>query len=262
MIAINGISKIEGTSPHNDVNVVVQDSTSPAIASLFSKEVSAFTLASDTPMSTIDTLYYTFTATTGHGLSDDPASKIILLDIVGDREFIAIVKEVTGDVIRLDRPIDHVFPASTSLCRIITQDMNVDGSVTPQIFTIRAGVNPTDYTAIALTMLNNTAMDDSTFGGLGKLTNGLVLRIVDGYQKTIFNFKTNADIKSFMSGIYSDKAPSGFFSFNAEVRTRDTFGVVLRVSGNSAIQWIVQDDLRGLDELTSSVMGSGTVGEE
>jgi hypothetical protein len=247
-----------GQNRNNPYFAVIVNRTTPTVDALFAKSISNFTLAADTSASGLTTLVYDFTASPLHGIAID--DEIILLDPSSDRSLQAVVVDVVGDVITVDRPIDHAFPAASTLGRIVTTNMAVDGSVAPQIFTIRAGIIPRDIVRFILTILStaNPSMDDGRFGNLAALTNGLVLRIMDGYQETIFNFKTNLEIKQFCFDFsYSDAAPAGQAGAVARMTFagQDKHGVALRISGNDAIQWIVQDDLTGLDALRVSAQG-------
>jgi hypothetical protein len=238
------------------VPVNIQDQTSGSIDSYFNRELGSFTLASDTVASGLTTLNYVFEAAASHGLA--PGSEILLLDVAGDVALQAVVIGVSTNTISIDRPIDHAFPVATTLGRLVSSNMNVDGSSTPVIYTYRAGAAPNDITRYILTMLGSTAMDDGKFGDLAALTRGLILRIYNGVHLTVFNFKTNLDIKQFCYDVnYAEKAPAGNTGLTARMTFggQDKHGVVHRISGSNAIQWIVQDDLRGLDRLKSAVEG-------
>jgi hypothetical protein len=247
-----GTDQLACVESNGGLAVNIQDQTSETIDAYFVRELSSFTLAADTPMSTTTTLEYDFTATGGHGISI--GNELILLDIVSDRSLQAVATNVVGDVITLDRPIDHVYPSATSLARITSSDMAVDGSVTPVIFTVRAGVDPIDGVRTFLTGLSTSSMDYTRFMGRDPLPNGLVFRIVNGFQKTIFNFKTNREIAQFCYDVNLEgKAPAGQFGLAVRITFggQDKHGVVLRVSGDSVIQWIVQDDLTSAEDITA-----------
>ena len=212
--------------------VNLQDQITPPLDSLFVEALSNFTLSADTGVSSTDTLVYTFEATAAHGLII--GNELILLDPVGDRSLQAIVVGVATNTITIDRPIDHLFPAASTLGRITNSNMNVIGSIaSPRIFTIRGGLNPDDFTRFLLTMTDDSSMDDGRFGGIPALTNGLVFRIVSDYQKTIFNFKTNQDINQFCFDTrYAPKAPSGLFGFSGRISFNgpSKHGVPLRIT--------------------------------
>lgn len=240
--------------------VILQDQTTPPIDALFSQSISNFTLAADATVSTVTVLNYSFTATTGHGIII--GDELLLLDVLADRSLQCEVINVVGDVITIDRPIDHAYSAAGTLGRIVTTQLAVTGSLaSPQIFSIRAGETPSDHVRFIITMLDDTSMDDGRFGGGTALTNGLVLRIVNSYQKTIFNFKTNGDIRQFCYDTdYLSKAPAGQYGLGARITfgSQGKHGVVLRISTGDVIQWVVQDDLSGLISLKIAAEGHDT----
>ena len=246
------------------VETSTQSQITPPLDSLCVESLSNFTLSADTVLSTVSTLVYTFEATAGHGIST--GNEIILLDVAGDRSLQAVVINVVTNTITVDRPIDHVYPSATTLGRITNSNMNVIGSLaSPRIFTLRGGLNPSDYTRFLLTMTDDSAMDDGRFGGISALTNGLVLRVISDFQRTIFNFKTNQDINQFCYDTrYSPKAPSGLFGFSGRLSFEgaDKHGVPLRLTGLQVIQWVVQDDLTELLSLRVAGQGQETEGEQ
>ena len=77
----------------------------------------------------------------------------------------------------------------------------------------------------------------------------------------IFCFKSNQEIKQFCYDVaYSDKAPAGSFGLVARISFggQSKHGVVLRISDDDVIQWVVQDDLTELTSLKVSVQGHET----
>jgi len=253
---LNGVPKIYPRESNNGVPVNVQDQTTQPVDGLFAQSISNFSLAVDTVASGLTSLVYVFTAAPGHGIGVN--DEILLLDTIGNREYFAKVLNVSVDTITVDRPIDHIFPFTTTLGRRVTTQMAVDGSSTPQIFSIRSGSIPSDITRFIITMLGDSSMDDGKFGNLSALDRGLVLRIVNGFQKTIFNFKTNGDIKQFCYDVsYADKAPAGQEGLVARITFagQDKHGVTLRIQDTDVIQWIVQDDLTDLVSL--KIAGEG-----
>jgi len=239
------------------IDVNIQDQHTPSVDTYFLQQTANFTLSADTPISTVTTLEYDLEATAGHGLI--VGNEILLLETDGDRSFYAEVKNVVTNTITLDRPIDFVYTAASTLGRIVSSEMAVDGSVTPQIFTIRGGALVAhDITRLFLTMLSGSSMDDGKFGSLTALTNGVVLRIIDGYQENILNLKTNNDIKQFCYDLkYSSKAAAGTYGLSSRMSFggQSMHGVTIRVKGTDALQWIVQDDLTGLVSLKASAQG-------
>jgi hypothetical protein len=218
-----------------------------------------FSLALDTVASTIDTINYQMEFT--GVVSVFVGNEIILLDVAQDVSMTATIVSIVGNTVTVDRPINYVFAAATTIGRVITSEMAVVGSLaSPQIYTVRAGTKPVYLCRMLLTMVHATAADDSLFGNLPALTNGLILRIFDGIKENIFNFKTNGEIKQFCYDVtYSDKAGAGLFGTSARMTINGPshHATALRFSGaNAAAQWIVQDDLTGLNSLKCSTQGS------
>jgi hypothetical protein len=239
-------------------DVSAQDQTTPPIDTYFARSLDVFTIAADTGVSgiTVASLIYTFTATAGHPIVI--GDEIILLCTETDKSLLCKVLDVVGDLITIDRPIDHNFEAACTLGRTITTNMAVDGSVTPVIFSARAGVQKIDFTRFIIKMISPTSMDDGRFGGGAALDRGFVFRIVNSFQKTIFNFKTNGEIANFCFDVrYADKAPAGQYGFTSRISFggQSKHGVVLRIGQNDVIQWVVQDDLTAND--TIQVVGQG-----
>lgn len=237
------------------IPVNIQDQTTEPFDGLFSQAISTFSLASDATPSTLSVLNYDFDASAGHGLAVN--DEILLLDTAANKALPAIVLGVAVNTITLDRPIDHAYPAGAN-GRKVTSDMTVDGSASTEIFAVRAGSIAVDITRIILRMECASAPDDSKFGDLAALTRGLVFRVVNSFQKTIFNWKTNGEIAQWSFDLtYTDKAGGG----NHGVRARITFagqdkhGVTLRMQDTDQLQVIPQDDLRGLVLLNISAEG-------
>lgn len=255
-----------GSINSSQTDVSIQDQNTPPIDTFFLDALSNFTLSADTGVSGAEvvSLVNSFTATAGHGIT--PGAQILLLDIGGtERSFYAEVLTVVTNTITLDRFIDHDFPATLTLGRIVTNNMAVDGSVTPRIFSLRAGETPIDFTRFIIHITGTTAMDEGTFGDESALAKGMVFRIVNGFQKTIWNIKTNGDfsVRCYDTD-YPEKAPAGTTAFKSRCTFagQDKHGVVLRISTDDVIQFIVQDDQTGNTAIRVFAEGHLTEGEE
>lgn len=156
----------------------------------------------------------------------------------------------TGNDIDLDTPLDFAYQDGDNVVPL-TRDLNVDGSVTPQVFVVAgAGSGATvsiDITRIMISMICTTTPDDGLFGDLAALGKGIVLRRVDGETRNIWNAKTNGELANLAYDLtYTARTvpPS-----SAGIRTRYTFagqdkhGVAVRLIPGDAIQLIIQDDL-------------------
>jgi hypothetical protein len=141
-------------------------------------------------------------------------------------------------------------------------DMSVDGSVTPVIFGIR---NPTaqdidfkvDITRIIFSMELSGTGDYDQFGNITALDNGLLCRFVNGETRNIFNVKTNRDLDNLMydfkfilAGGGAPNGASGRFTF-------EKLGSVVRLKPFEDLQFIVQDNLTGLNVFEVLAQGAG-----
>jgi len=241
------------------VQSVTTNTHTKPVDALFTRSLSTFLVKADTGVSglTQPSLVYQFSATGPgpHGIL--LGNEILLTDLVASREFYAIVTNVLGDVITVDRPIDHVFPLG-SPGFIVSTDMAVDGSVTEVIFTVRAGTIPTDLIRMIIAITDNSMMDSTRFGSLAALTRGLVFRVVSDYQKTVFNFKTNGEIKSMCYDVdYDDRAAPGAYGLFARITFggEDKHGLEFRISNEDVLQWVIQDDLTALSTMRISAQG-------
>lgn len=191
---------------------------------------------------------------------------ICLKDVDGQAFYQGEILAVGGAnpyVLTLDRPLDFTFSTSDG-CSLNTVDMNIDGSVTPQIFKISPGGLASsvrwDINRIIFRILDDLSMDDGKFGGIPKLTNGIVLRKVDGTWKNIFNVKSNGEFaERAYDTFYADRAPAGQYGFRCR-RTfngQDKNGVTIRLQSDDSdeLQIIIQDNLTGLSAFRCVVQG-------
>lgn len=190
----------------------------------------------------------TIELTTGHGAL---AGEILEIADVDQTFMQTRILNVAVDTITIDQPVNHVYPSGSTV--VISNDsMLVDGSVTPQVFSIlplpqQAG----DIVRIMMDIRGTTDMDLSTFGSDASLTNGCVLRIKrqSGDFRNIFNWKNNGDFinRSLDSVFLQPKQGNTIRAFVS----RSTFGgqskrgVVIRLDGSlgEEIQVVIQDDL-------------------
>lgn len=227
------------------VPVFVQDQTTPVLAVPFLKGRASLTLALDT---VIDSR--TITLVGGHGVV---AGEIIeLADPIALKFMQSEVISVSADVITLDQPVNRIYTVSGSLVQASSGDLLVDGSVTPQIFSIlplpsQAG----DMVRIIFEMRGTADMDFTTFGTESALINGCVIRVKnqDGTFKNIFNFKSNSDIfeQGFDHEFLLPKQGGSTRGLVARVTWGgpSEHGVVIRLEGSfdEELQIVIQDNL-------------------
>lgn len=153
------------------------------------------------------------------------------------------------NTLTLDTPLDYTFTTAASISER-TPDLDVIGTaVSPIIAQLKPipGVK-WDITRIILVMTHGSAGDDSLFGSLAALPNGIVLRKSDGIHHTIFNAKTNGDLRIRTYDVaYSDKAGPGLYSTSCRrsFNGQDKNGVAIRLDGdkNEALECVIQDAL-------------------
>jgi len=201
---------------------------------------------------------YTINVTSTTGFVDDSVI------FIASEEHFYIGKQigaVSGNIVTVDTPVDFNYPLG-SVVFAANYHMNVDGSVTPQIFQIgstsEAAVLELDITRVMGYFQDNVAMDDSNFGGLSGLTNGIVLRRNDGVMTNLWNAKTNGEISLMTFDFtYTDKAPAGSYG----ARFRNTYagpskhGVTIRLQPGDTLEIIIQDDLTGLEDFIMMAQG-------
>jgi len=109
-------------------------SLSPTLSVPFLRTLSNPTLAANTVVNSRD-----ITLTAGHGLTS-PADLGLIMELAdstnGSFFMQSSITAIVGDVITLDSPVNRIYTTAASLVAVSTDDMNVDGSVTPVIFTV------------------------------------------------------------------------------------------------------------------------------
>lgn len=246
---INDLQKYSLTSGARDVNI--QDQVTPPLIVPFNKTTNTTTLSAATA---IDDRTITVAATTGF-----VDGAFVTISSIGDNRYY-IGRQIgapVGNVITVDTPLDFAYPIGATAATGAIY-LNVNGSVTPQVFSIRAsdpGIPVTiDITRIIFQCTTATAVDLSKFGDIaGGLVNGLVLRRVDGTTTNIFNVKTNGELAAIMYDftIYQGTNPvQGVDGFLGRITFagQEKMGVAIRLGTGEDLEVIVQDNLSTLTE--------------
>jgi hypothetical protein len=245
------------------VAVFIQDQTTGVLDVPFLNQLSTPTLALDT---VADGTNRDITLTAGHGLTVADIGDIVeLADTTNGSFFMqAEITGVAGDVITLDSPINRVYTTAASLVAVSDDDMNVDGSVTPVVFSVLPfSIQKGDMVRIIAEIRDNSPMDFETFGGITALTNGCVVRINngDGTYRNLYNFKSNGDIieMAFDHDFFLNNGGNirGFTS-RLTWGGQSKHGVVIRLDGalGEALEFVIQDDLTGLTRMHWTAQGS------
>jgi hypothetical protein len=247
VIYLSGLFHTVPVESNGGVAVNIQDQTSPLIIASMSDEVAATTLASAVA---IDDLSFDVTSATGF-LAGQYLS---IFSVPDNRFYLGSVISVATNTITVDTPLDFAFP-SGAFVTVGNRDMSVNGSVTPVVYGLRNTDEQIgssfDITRIIISCLASGALDLSMFGNIiGGITNGIVLRKVDGVQRNILNAKTNAELKNLMYDFQiqpSAGAQQDGFTGRMTFGGQSKMGVVVRLNPGEDLQLIVQDDLSSLE---------------
>lgn len=233
------------------VPVNIQDQHTHVVETLLSQAVGA-------PMSLVlDTVIGNYTLTVSPGHSFVAGNELFIVE--EQFSFHALIISVSGDELTLNQPIDKVYTTNGLLFEVSSK-LNVDGSTTPEEFTITLGSSATislDITGIRFVITDGVDMDDGKFGGISALTRGIVFQQVhaDGTHN-LWTAKTNGKLRLLMNHVeYSDKAPADAYGFSATWKISEDNGVTLRLDPGDSIKLIVQDDLTGLTSFKALVYG-------
>ena len=240
-----------------DIDATIQSSTSPLYVVKFSNITAETTTTS---LGALDDYSINVTSAAGFVVGQ----YLTLYNLTNNRVFFATVLAINTLVITLDRPLDFAFPIGSDVT-VGSTNMNVNGSVTPQIFGVRnPGITDiplvVDISRIMLSSLTASEPQLSDFGDItGGLDRGIQLRRVDGTYQNIANFKTNMEIKEAVFDLEiqtvaknSQDGITGRFTF-------EKLGQVVRIGAGEDLQVVIQDDLTSLTTFTMLAEGSEVV---
>jgi hypothetical protein len=231
--------------------VNIQDQTTPPLDIFFVQlNGSITTLAED---SFIDNQTINVTNRSASGI--DVGTYLGLSGVNGGRFYFGEVLSVSGDLVTLDTPLDFNYTANANVVPT-TRDLNVDGSLTPQIFFVGVGGAGSDLefdiTRIMIKCITDTAPTLDRFCDQTSLTNGIILRRVDGDARNIWNVKNNGelghlayDYQPYLATNPGQTQNGALFRYS--FAGQDKHGVAVRIKPGDELQIIIQDDLSGID---------------
>lgn len=242
----------ESMESSGEVRVAIQDRTNDILDLKLTQKIATIVLAVD---SVIDANQITLA--TGHGVV---VGNVINIYESG-RFFQCVATVVATDLITIDSNLDFAY-STKAIAERATDQLAVDGSTTKQVFFVNPHTSLWHITGISFSMTDNAAMDDSQFGGIPGLANGILVRKKDDIYKNLMNIKTNLDFQLHcIRTNYASKAPSGFFGFSAVKDFQGQNGIVIELDGAKSDQFqvIVQDNLTGLTSFKCLVFGHKVV---
>jgi hypothetical protein len=199
------------------------------------------------------------------GLAADGTEELWLTEGATHEEhpFIVLSKDV--NTINLDRPIDHVYTTDARLERVYHNlaEANITdtASVTaPVIFTVTPPPNEILHVTHIHLVAESTALPAaSNFMGITALTNGIVIRVVNGIRQTVGNYKKTSDFLIDVGTGYEhiDKLGGANYGTVVEWAVRTTSDAIYEVpSADGAFLEIrVQDNVEALQDLHGHVIG-------
>lgn len=245
----DGTILFDNDAPYTDM--FLQDQATPLLDWYLSEKLGTVTLAVD---ATVDNSVITLT--TGHGVIAGD-----WLEFYEGEYFLqAEVVSVVTDTITLDMPIDQPFTTAATIHRS-NIDFSVDGSITPVVFDfIPGGTNKYDMTRAIVHLVHSSAGDDSKFGDLTALTNGIYFRKHNTVYKNLWNARNNGEFRHRAYDLtYSDKAGGGTFSTTVRrsFAGQDKNGVVVRIDSTTSddVEGVVRDNLTGLISANIIIQG-------
>lgn len=240
------------------VPVNVQDQTTPLFDFYFVQEVgSRTTLAANV---VLPTNVVTVTSPTGFAIGTYCG---MFSGVSGEnRYYFGTVTDVAGSVLTLDTPIDFAYEAGDAVVRF-TRDLDVDGSSTPQIFSVKGPGTGSplevDVTEIDIIAECANPVNLNLFGDRAPLVNGLVLRRTDGPYKNFWNIKQNSDMALLgewtpYTALNPAQGVDGF-KFVYDVAGQENRGVTIRLGALEGLDLIIQDSLLVFDKLHAIASG-------
>jgi len=222
-----------------------QDNTAPTMIVPLNQVGNTTTLS---VVGAIDDRSVTVTSVTGF----DAGDFIVIADAIGNRYYTGQqIGAVAGSVVSVHPPLDFAYPIGATITAGIV-NMAVDGSSTPQVFSLRAS-DPglpliVDVTRIIFLGLSAAANDLTTFGDDAALTYGILLRHVNGTTMNLFTAQTNGDLASMMfdfdihAATNPQQGVDGFLG-RMTFAGANKMGAALRVGPDEDIQLIIYDNI-------------------
>lgn len=243
---------------NGSLDVILNDATTPPFDLFFTQALAPPTTT------TVEAVIGEYTITV-----DNPAI-FTVGNLVGlftggtlaSRYYWANLLDITGSVLTFDSPIDYPFEIDSTVLPT-NRNMAVDGSVTPQVFSIQTGSSGLriDVTRVMIALKTLTPPAQGDFGDVPELTRGVVLRKTDGENRNYWNVKSNfglAVLTGTDTKIYEEIKTNDINAVVARwtLGGQDKHGVVIRIDENDSLDIVIQDDLTGLIDFAVIASGS------
>lgn len=235
---------------YNALNVLPQDNENISFNLYLTSTLATTTLANNASLNNMTVIVTSATGiTTGKTINIRQE----------DRFFQSLITNVSGTTITLASPLDYAFTSGATV-RVGDWNLNQNGSVTPVTFKLQPPSNAKFHiTAISITITDDSAMDDTKFGGITALTKGIIARRAGGSIANLFFITNNRGFYQYgYETQYNDRAGgTGSYGFLARKKIKEINGNAIALNGftNDEVQVIISSDLTTLTEFTIQVHG-------
>ncbi len=237
------LTKVNG---YGAVDVFLQDQHTKMLFIPFLVPIATVTITENTVAGT-----YTVALQAGHGFT--PTDWLSLEQNGFFYSGLILITSTT--VVTVNQPLDRSYVATATTGMRSNGNLNIDASSGDVIAYVQApsGVD-FDITGIRIVIESQTEPDDSKFGDLAALTNGITLR-KRSRTANYANFgtaHTNGDMALFTGQVdYTDKAGGGNHGTRIIADFRAWWGVTIRLHGGQTpyterLEMILRDDMDGL----------------
>lgn len=176
-----------------------------------------------------------------------------------------LVTNIVGNLVTVNRPIDHDFSVAGTIVDVVNTNMAVAGTLAAPVsfILIPSPGEIWHISSLNFSIIDNAAMDDSLFGSLPALTNGVVIRSVDSVNSVYESFSTWQANEDFgldnFEVEYATKAPAGSYSFRGNMNVHEGYGSIVRLANTSDetvyMEVLIQDDLSTQTSFTIKMHG-------
>jgi len=173
-----------------------------------------------------------------------------VVGIFGGSFYFATIVSTSPGVLKMNAPLDFAFQVSGSIVQKVNNEMNTDGSSTPQAYSARGAPGfDIDVTRILLTIILDNPVDMKGFAdNENPLPVGLHFRRRDGAYQNFFTIRKNIGFVKVAYDVqrYSGESPKDVdaLSMRLTFGGQNKLGVVVRLSGqDDRLEVINQDNL-------------------
>ena len=255
LLFVGCTTTIESVAPipiedNGAVPVNIQDYNGRLFSYFLTKELQLTTLTTDAFISDFN-------------ISVDNATGCLVGDAIDlwddNNYFQGLITDVTGSTISFVGTIVHNFSTTNTVVKCGEWNLNVDGSVNKQTFSITPPTNSSwDLESCTMQFKDNSDWDINTFGSRTSLQNGFTAGIRNGELTRLFLIYNNGGFALRGFDINNiEKAPSGLYGFTANLDFETRNGAIPALHGLEGESFLVNvnDDLTSQTELAFVVRG-------